>query len=240
MVAVIALSVVFTACNKDVYVDPSTDNEYILVTDENGKKVLSEDGELVVYVTDVDGKKVKDDNGEYVTEIQGFVGQIEENGVIEDYAYYFTLPDGWKAVNDRGEFENKKTKSTLQIQILEETIDECFEKIDKVYKVMKEQEGKTEEEFKILKNVYTDKIVHGEVRVITFQHNGVTKVSLVFINSGNTYQFDFSTTREITPEEAEKETIAFLSSIEFKPYTYFPELTTSVNGGDSFVVEVTE
>ena len=53
MVAVIALSVVFTACNKDVYVDPSTSEEYVLVTDENGKKVLSEDGELLVYVTDV-------------------------------------------------------------------------------------------------------------------------------------------------------------------------------------------
>ena len=82
MVAVIALSVVFTACNKDVYVDPSTNKEHILVTDENGKRVLSEDGELIVHVTDVDGKKVKDDNGEYVTEIQGFVGQIEENGVV--------------------------------------------------------------------------------------------------------------------------------------------------------------
>ena len=56
-------------------------------------------------------------------------------------------------------------------------------------------------------------------------------------NSGNTYQFDFSTTRDITVEEAEKETIEFLNSIEFKPYTYFPELTTSENGGDSFVVE---
>ena len=150
MVAVIALSVVFTSCNKDVYVNPSTDSEYILVTDENGKKVLSEDGELVVYVTDVDGKKVKDDNGEYVTEIQGFVGQIEENGVIEDYAYYFTLPDGWKAVNDRGEFENKKTKSTLKIQILEETLDEAVAKIKKVYDALDGQKDKTEEEYKIL------------------------------------------------------------------------------------------
>ena len=237
MVAVIALSVVFTSCNKDVYVNPSTDSEYILVTDENGKKVLSEDGELIVYVTDVDGKKVKDDNGEYVTEIQGFVGQLEENGVIEDYAYYFTLPDGWKAVNDRGEFENKKTKSTLKIQILEETLDEAVAKIKKVYDALDGQKDKTEEEYKILKNSYDNKIVNDKINVVTLQYNGETRVTLVFQNSGNTYQFDFSTTRDITVEEAEKETIEFLNSIEFKPYTYFPELTTSENGGDSFVVE---
>ncbi len=237
MVAVIALSVVFTSCNKDVYVNPSTDSEYILVTDENGKKVLSEDGELIVYVTDVDGKKVKDDNGEYVTEIQGFVGQLEENGVIEDYAYYFTLPDGWKAVNDRGEFENKKTKSTLKIQILEETLDEAVTKIKKVYDALEGQKDKTEEEYKILKNSYDNKIVNDKINVVTLQYDGETRVTLVFQNSGNTYQFDFSTTRDITVEEAEKETIEFLNSIEFKPYTYFPELTTSENGGDSFVVE---
>lgn len=239
MVAVISLSVVFTACNKDVYVDPSTDKEYVLVTDENGKKVLSEDGELIVYVTDADGKKVKDDNGEYVTEIRGFVGQIEENGVIEDYAYYFTLPDGWKAVNDRGEFENKKTESTLKIQILEETIDEAITKVEKVYNALDGQNDKTKD-FKVLKNVYDNKIVNGKISVVTLQYNGETRVSLVFQNSGNTYQFDFSTTRDVAVEDAEKETIEFLNSIEFKPYTYFPELTTSDNGGDSFMVEVTE
>ncbi len=200
MVAVIALSVVLTACNKNVYVDPSTSEEYILVTDENGKKVLSEDGELIVYVTDVDGKKVKDDNGEYVTEIQGFVGQIEENGVVEDYAYYFTLPSGWKTVNDRGEFESKSTKSNLKIQILEDTIEETIDKIEKVYSALNGQQGKTEEEFKILKNVYDNNIVNGKINVVTLQHNGETKVTLAFQNSGNTYQFDFSTTRDITLE----------------------------------------
>ena len=59
MVVVIATSVALTACKKDVYVDPSTDKEYVLVTDENGKKVLSEDGELLVYATDENGKKIR-------------------------------------------------------------------------------------------------------------------------------------------------------------------------------------
>ena len=61
-------------------------------------------------VTDADGKKVKDDNGEYETAVQGFIGQIEANGVVEDYAYYFTLPSGWKTVGNGGEFENKLKK----------------------------------------------------------------------------------------------------------------------------------
>ena len=41
MASVLLLSVVFTACNKDEYVNPVSGEEYILVTDENGKKVFS-------------------------------------------------------------------------------------------------------------------------------------------------------------------------------------------------------
>ncbi|MBQ5883181.1 MAG: hypothetical protein IIW72_01480, partial [Clostridia bacterium] len=129
MVLVIVLSVVFTACNKDVYINPVNNEKYILLTDENGGKVLSEDGELLVYVTDEHGKKVKDDNGEYLTEVHGFIGQIEQDGVVEDYAYYFTLPDGWKFVRDTGDFEKKSKKYSLKITIEDETFNDYYSSV---------------------------------------------------------------------------------------------------------------
>ena len=128
IVTIMCCTLIFTACNKDKYTDPSTGGEFVLVTDENGGRVLSEDGELVVYATDEDGKKIKDDDGNYVTEIHGFVGQIESDGVVEDYAYYFTLPSGWKTVNDRGEFEKKSKKYTMHININEKTFNDYYAK----------------------------------------------------------------------------------------------------------------
>ncbi len=225
MVAVIAMSVVFTACNKDVYTDPSTGEKYILVTDENGEKVLNDDGELLVYVTDEDGKKVKDADGNYETEVHGFVGQVENDGVVEDYAYYFTLPDGWETVSDRGEFMNEKTASELEIQILEETMDDCIAKIERTYNALNDYKDKLETDFIVLKNEYDNEKIAGKVYAITLKHAGEVRVTVAFQNNGNTYQLDFSTTRDITVEEAEKETIDFINSIEFKPYTYYPDLT---------------
>jgi len=227
MVTIIAVSVVFTACNKDVYTDPSSGEKYILVTDENGEKVLNEDGELLVYVTDEDGKKVKDADGNYETEVHGFVGQIENNGVVEDYAYYFTLPDGWKTVSDRGEFQNKSLDAELEIKILEETMDECIAKIEKTYTALNEYKDKIETDFIVIKNEYDNEKVGGKVYAITLKHAGEVRVTVAFENNGNTYQLDYSTTRDIAVEEAEKETIDFINSIKFKSYTYYPDMTVS-------------
>ena len=38
--AIMCCTLIFTACNKDKYVDPSTGGEFILVTDENGNKIV--------------------------------------------------------------------------------------------------------------------------------------------------------------------------------------------------------
>ena len=239
MVAVIALSVVFTACNKDVYVDPSTDSEYILVTDENGKKVLSEDGELLVYVTDADGKKVKDENGEYVTEIRGFVGQIEENGVIEDYAYYFTLPDGWKAVNDRGEFENEGRGVNLKISILEKTYDEYYKTAELIYKELNSENYQEEKGFKpdIL---WEEKEIEGIASKVGFlgvKNDEVLVMAMFFVQNNNMYEIKWETQKEIDLQKAQQGVIEIFNSIEFKPYTYYPELVETTNNG-SFIVEM--
>ncbi len=239
MVAVIAFSVVFTACNKDVYVDPSTDKEYILVTDENGKKVLSEDGELIVYVTDENGKKVKDDNGEYLTEIQGFVGQIEENGVVEDYAYYLTLPDGWKTVNDRGDFENINRGVNLEISILKKTYDEYYNSAKMIYDELNSEEYQKEQEVKP-ELLWAEKEIEGiETKAGFFgvKNDDVLVVVMFFSQDNNMYEIRWQSQKELDLEKAQQGVIEIFNSIEFKPYTYYPELVETTNNG-SFIVEI--
>lgn len=228
MVAVIAFSVVVTACNKDVYVDPSSDSEYILVTDENGNKVLSEDGELLVYVTDENGKKVKDENGEYVTEIHGFIGQIEKNGVVEDYAYYFTLPSGWKTVNDRGVFENKLKKYSLEIRINDKTFNDYYTQLSQFGDAIKAGELDT-----------TDNELNAQGEWHEFQYdNADTKVYLLMLKvnekltatmffsaNNNLYVATLTAPIESDFTEVKDEMIKVYEALEFKPYTYYEDLT---------------
>ena len=76
---------VFAACEKkdkeDLYKDA---DEFLFVTDENGDKVLSDDGRLIVYVTDEDGKRQKQPDGEYVTrerEFEPIIDDVSKNPV---------------------------------------------------------------------------------------------------------------------------------------------------------------
>lgn len=220
-VAVLATAIIFTACKKDEYVDPSTGVEYILVTDEDGNKVLTDDGELVVYVTDENGKKIKDSDGNYETQVQGFVGQIENDGVVEDYAYYFTLPDGWKAVNDRGEFEKKSDDSTLQIEILENTLNDARRKLDRVYKSLEGSEVK-----ELVQNEYDNLKVGSKIYTLCYKTADEVCVAICFTNNDNTYQFTYKTSPDVSVEDAENAVIAIINnSIKFKPYTYYENLT---------------
>ncbi len=239
MAVIILITAVFTACNDETYVDPQTSEEYYLVTDENGEKVLSPDGELLIHVTDADGEKVTNSDGTYVTEIHGFVGQIENDGVIEDYAYYFTLPDGWKAISDRGEFENKSTDSTLTIRIVDETINDNIAKKDRVYKALTENSSAEEGTVTVIQNTVDYEFL-GKVYTICVSYDGITKASIAFVNNGNTYEIELETSREITVEEVEKEAIAIIGSLKFKPYTYYPNLTDTQPVTESTTKAVTE
>jgi hypothetical protein len=230
IVAIMCCTLIFTACNKDKYTDPSTGGEFVLVTDENGNKVLSEDGELVVYATDEDGQKIKDDDGNFVTEIHGFVGQIESDGVIEDYAYYFTLPKGWKPINDRGEFENKSDKATLHIEILEMTFSDAKRKINRVYDVLNEQsvEGSIKN---LIKNEYDNLKVGSKIYTLGVETEEDVSLTIVFQNNKNSYQFTYKTTSDISVEDAEKKVISIINDfIKFKPYTYYPDLNNKPAG----------
>ena len=240
MVAVIALSVVLTACNKDVYVDPSTSEKYVLVTDENGKKVLSEDGELLVYATDENGKKVKDDNGEYVTEIQGFVGQIEEDGVVEDYAYYFTLPEGWKAVSDRGEFQNKHKGITLKIKIKEDTFNDYYTIARTIYDgvIASNSTGTTQVECDWAELDYSG--LSSKLYILSVKSGQDLSQDMFFVQDGNLYGFLLKGETTMSIEEGKKELLTILDAIEFKPYAYYEGLTDSLTFYQGTTIEETE
>lgn len=228
MVAVIALSVVFTACNKDVYVDPSTDSEYILVTDENGKKVLSEDGELLVYVTDADGKKVKDDNGEYETAVQGFIGQIEANGIVEDYAYYFTLPSGWKTVNNRGEFQNTLKKYSLEIRINDKTFNDYYAQLKQFGDAIKSGELATaDNELNAQGEWYEFDYDNADTKVylLMLKANDKLTATMFFSESDNLYVVTLTAPIGSDFTEVKEEMIKVYEALEFKPYTYYEGLT---------------
>lgn len=224
MVAVIAFSVVVTACNKDVYVDPSTDSEYILVTDENGNKVLSDDGELLVYVTDEDGKKIKDENGEYETVIQAFIGQIESNGVVEDYAYYFTLPSGWKTAGNGGLFENKLKNYSLEIRINDKTFNDYYAQIKQFGDAFNGAESESGEKIGEWHEFQYDN-VDTKVYLLMIKSNNRLTATMFFSESENLYIATLTAPIDSDFTEVKEEMIKVYEALEFKPYTYYEGLT---------------
>lgn len=241
MVSVLLLSVVFTACNKDEYVNPVSGEEYILVTDENGKKVLSEDGELLVYVTNENGSKVKDDDGEYLTEIHGFIGQIEQDGVVEDYAYYFTIPDGYKSVNDRGEFENKNKDVVLEIKIKEDTFNDYYIISRRFYdELIANNDVETANcEVDWQESDYSG--LSSKLYIISLKFEQSLDQTMFFMQNDNLYVISLSNKSGMSIEDGKKELLNVFESIEFKPYTYYEDLSDSVTLKDeSTTVALTE
>lgn len=224
--ALIALTVVFmcvfAACNDNTYKNPASGEKYELVTDEDGEKVLNDEGELLVYETDENGKKVTDENGENVTRVQGFVGQIEDGGVVEDYAYKLELPDGWKSVEDSyGKFVNKQKSQECSIDIVEYTYDDY-------YKLNKDMFNKLAGRDEVVKIKWEDDVtdIRGAEKTCRFilQTEDGIAVLYFFENSGNIYKVLFNSE---TIESAEADALEFCKAIDFKPYTYYPELTTT-------------
>lgn len=219
MVALTILFVcVFAACNKDKDEDRAyiENDEYDFVTDENGSRVYSDDGEFLVYATDEDGKTVTNAKGEKETLGQPFQ-PIDDDGVYEDYGYKIELPEGWKATNQNGVFENKEKEQVLDITVVNKTYDEYYTFNKDTYKKLKDQEGITltwTEDIKISEKC--EKAVR-----FTMTNKDGTTVMYFFTNSGNTYKVMFSTPNE---ETAIEDSLAICRAVSYKPYKYYPEI----------------
>ncbi len=220
----LAFVVCFAACNEAVYTDPSTGNKYLLVTDEDGNHVYSDDGELLVYETDKSGKIVKDEDGNKVTQVQGFIGQIEENGTVEDYAYRVALPKGWKSTDTKGVFENTAKKESIDISIAEYFYDDYYKRNKAVYENIISASSKDVTE--TVSAEWTEDMNYenaGSVTPLFTLVSGDLYTALIFFeNSGNVYKICYTSPNT---DEGKADFITFINSITYKKYTYYDDIT---------------
>lgn len=214
-VATLLFVCVFAACEKEdkVY---ATNDEFYLVTDENGGKVLAEDGQLLVYATEENGKIVKDENGEKVTLRQQFQ-PIEEDGVIEDFGFKLTLPEGWETTDRFGYFINNKKQQECTISIVRFLYDDYYNRCYKNHEIMLD-EG--------YDSVWEDDIDLGKgfgkaARFIVTTEEAVLIVGF-FENAENVYKVHFVS---LDKENAVEDFEVFCKSMDFKPFTYYDDIT---------------
>lgn len=211
-VATILFVCTFAACDK-IGTDDSNDSLY--VTDENGEKVLDENGRFVVYETNAEGEIVTDKSGENVTEAQIFE-PVLENGVLEDYGFKLTIPEGWKQSKDKkNNFVNKD--KTVEIRVVEKLYADYLKQAHKFYGALAEKGIKytIEEDAGFVKGV--EKAFR-----LTVTMEGKSYITTVFLTGGNLYNLTLAAPEgEADVADAE----AFLNGFEFKPFTYYPELT---------------
>lgn len=217
----------FSSCvsKKDVYTDPMSGKSYILVTDENGEKVRSEEGELVVYVTEKGGKIAKDENGEPKTEVHGFVGQIKTGNTVEDYAYTITLPSGWKTTDTKGVFENSSLKATATVDIAEFTYSDYYNKSYLIYTSLKEAADNGDVNYAVSWDEDVE-IPGADTKGVLMKLSGedVMRWFYFFENNGNVYKIsvDFKAQSDKNQSAVDE----FMASIAYKQYTYYPDVTS--------------
>lgn len=202
---------VFAACDNNT----NDKKDSLYVTDKNGEKVLDEDGRFLVYETNADGEIVTDSSGESVTEAQIFEPALEE-GVLEDFGFKLTIPEGWKLSKEENNIFVNGDK-TVEIRLIENVYEDYIEKIRTFYDALDE---------KGVKSTITEGagFVNGAEKAFRLEVTveGNSYITTVFLNNGNLYNVTLKTPEgKIDVADAE----AFLNGFEFKPYTYYPELT---------------
>ncbi len=212
---VLVVACIFAGCTKKgEYENPATGDKYEIVTDADGNKVLSDDGELLVYAKDENGEYVTDESGEKVTQVQGFIGQLEENGVVEDYAYKLAVPDGWEFAGN-GKFKNKKSATTEVVVSISKNTFAREIKIGNM--IVNELQSKDfecsyeEQHFDVIDEDGMILKIKSDEGIVSFAE---------FMKEGNLFNV-----RIVTPDVDSADNIlnTFLSAITFKPYTYYSE-----------------
>lgn len=228
--ATILFVCVFAACEKKENGVYSQEKDLNLVTDENGEKVLAENGQLLVYETDENGKYVKDENGEKVTIRQQFQ-PFEEDGVIEDYGFKLTLPEGWKTTERFGMFVNEDKQQECTITIIKSVYQDYYELCYKNHEILLDEgyDSVWEEDFDL-----GDDFAKEARFVLTTDE--VVLVVGIFENSGNVYKVHFTS---LDKENAVKDFESFCKAMSFKPFQYYDDITAA-NKESTTAVETTQ
>ncbi len=212
---------------KEIYID---EDEYPFVTDENGEKVLNENGEFVVYSTLENGIIAKDENGEKVIARRPFEAYAGD-GFVEEYGYRFTFPEGWSATSETGRFENKKTGDELDVSVADKSYQDFYDSNYKTYKYIANEE--LSEDAADLTVTWEEDLdffgedCEGVVRFTLTSGKNATNVMYFFRNEGNIYKILFESKSDKATAIKESETVC--KAITFKPYDYF-EPVTDENG----------
>ncbi len=204
----------FAGCSKKgEYVNPATGKEYDLVTDDDGNKVLSDDGELLVYAKDENGEYVTDENGEKVTQVQGFIGQLEENGVVEDYAYKILTPDGWEFAGN-GKFRNKNGTVEVTVSIPKYTLAKENDLNNKIAKGLVASGYDC-----VIEQTHIDAIdADGTLFKMKSDETSFSVAS--FMKEGNLFRVQVMAAGVYDTDSALD---TFLSAMTFKPYKYYDD-----------------
>ena len=215
-VATILFICIFASCKKEenaLYID---NKEYKFVTDENGEKVLAEDGRLLVYETNEHGKIVKDENGEPVTYAKQFQ-PIQNKNYIEDFGYTLTLPDGWKSTAEYGSFINPDKNYECDITVVKYFYDDYYAANKDVYEKFKEVEADVTWE----EDIEFSEEYKGICRFVV-NAEGKTTVMYFFENSDNVYKVLFSGE---SGDGFIADTEEFCKAMSFKPFAYYDDIT---------------
>ena len=207
---------VFAACEKEnsIYSDSK---DYEFVTDENGEKILSDDGQFLVYATDENGEYVTNADGEKETLVQQFA-PLEEDGVVEDYGFKLTLPDGWKSVASTfGSFVNDNKGITCEISIVEYFYDDYYLMNKEFYDRLEKENVEVSWE----KDIDFGEEYKGVCR-FTMAVDEQVSVLYFFENSDNVYKLLFQGPKKDT---LISDTEEFCKAMEFKAFTYYDDIT---------------
>ena len=209
---------VFAACEKkeSLYSD---NNDFDLVTDVNGEKVLGENGELLVYVTDEKGKYVTDEAGEKVTQGKQFE-PLKNNDFVEDYVLKLKLPEGWDVDEVKvNSFVNKDKNESCEITVVKYLYDDYYDSNKDMFeRLQKEKIDVTWED-----DIDLGKNYKRACRFIMRVDGGIS-ILYFFENSNNVYKVLF-TGEDVEEKAFIVDTVEFCKAMSFKGFTYYTDVT---------------
>lgn len=217
-VATILFMCVFAACEKKESLYSSND-DFELVTDVNGEKVLGENGELLVYVTDEKGKYVTNESGEKLTQGQQFE-PIKNGDVVEDYGFKVVLPEGWDVDESKvNAFVNKSADESCEITVVKYFYDDYYDLNKDMFKKLQDNDidVKWEDDVELGK-------AYKNVCRFTMETEEGMSVLYFFENSGNVYKVLF-TGVGVEEKAFIVDTVDFCKAMSFKNFTYYNDVT---------------
>ena len=184
--------------------------ENAVLTEENGKVIRDEAGNIIVLVTDSNGEVIENDNGEVVTKYQAIDSAIVIGNRIEMPDYAINIPDGWSDLKSYADLSLKKD-GTEDIIVISAMRDEKLADVEA-------DSVKMLEVFPSESKVNKSLTIAGEEAsfvsgYITVDGTGVYLGSITFSHQGVVYKCMITSDRDLSGEI--DSIVAIIDTIEF-------------------------